>query len=102
MPELPDVTAYIESLEARIKGARLEKVTLLTPFLLRTAVPPIAASEGKMVSSLGRIGKRILLHLEEDLLLVLHLMIAGRLHWESKNNGKRSGNTLAQFDFDSG
>ena len=98
MPELPDVTAYIESLEARIKGKRLEKVTLFNPFLLRTAVPPISAAEGKKVSGLGRIGKRIVFHLEGDLHLVLHLMIAGRLHWE----GKKTRNTLAQLDFDSG
>jgi formamidopyrimidine-DNA glycosylase len=102
MPELPDVTAYIESLEARIKGARLEKVTLFNPFLLRTAVPPIAEVHGKKIVGLGRIGKRIVFHLEEDLHLVLHLMIAGRLHWEGKNKGKRSGNTLAQFDFERG
>ena len=98
MPELPDVTVYIESLEARIKGARLEKVTLFNPFLLRTAVPPISAAEGKKVLSVSRIGKRIVTSLEEDLHLVLHLMIAGRLHWE----GKKTRNTLAQFDFDSG
>ena len=98
MPELPDVTAYIESLAARIKGARLEKVALFNPFLLRTAVPPISAAEGKKVSGLGRIGKRIVLHLEGDLHLVLHLMIAGRLHWE----GKKTRNTLAQLDFDTG
>ena len=98
MPELPDVTAYIESLEARIKGARLEKVTLFNPFLLRTAVPPIGEVEGKRVSRLSRIGKRIVISLDGDLHLVLHLMIAGRLHWE----GKKTRNTLAQFDFDKG
>ncbi|HKU47323.1 MAG TPA: DNA-formamidopyrimidine glycosylase family protein [Burkholderiales bacterium] len=98
MPELPDVTAYIESLEARIKGRRLEKVTLFNPFLLRTAVPPIGEVEGKRVERLSRIGKRIVISLEGDLHLVLHLMIAGRLHWE----GKKTRNTLAQFDFDSG
>ncbi|HEV3008278.1 MAG TPA: DNA-formamidopyrimidine glycosylase family protein [Burkholderiales bacterium] len=98
MPELPDVTAYIESLEARIKGARLEKVVLFNPFLLRTAVPPIAVAAGKRIAGVSRIGKRIVFSLEGDLHLVLHLMIAGRLHWP----GKKTRNTLAIFEFDRG
>ena len=98
MPELPDVTVYIESLEARIKGARLQKLHLLNPFLLRTAVPPISEIAGKKVVGLSRIGKRIVLALEGELFLVLHLMIAGRLHWE----GKKTRKTLALFEFDSG
>jgi len=98
MPELPDVTVYIESLEARIKGARLQKLHLLNPFLLRTAVPPISEIAGKKVVGLSRIGKRIVLDLEGELFLVLHLMIAGRLHWE----GKKTRKTLALFEFDSG
>jgi formamidopyrimidine-DNA glycosylase len=98
MPELPDVTVYIESLEARIKGARLERIQLLNPFLLRTAVPPIADALGKKVLKLSRLGKRIVIGLEGDLFLVLHLMIAGRLHWP----GKKTRNTLALFEFDTG
>jgi formamidopyrimidine-DNA glycosylase len=98
MPELPDVTLYIEALERRIRGARLQNVRLLNPFLLRTAVPPISAVEGRKVASISRMGKRIVFHLEDDLHLVLHLMIAGRLHWE----GKKTRNTLALFEFDTG
>jgi len=98
MPELPDVTAYIESLDARIKGARLQRLHLFNPFLLRTAVPPIGEASGKKVLGLSRIGKRIVIALEGERFLVLHLMIAGRLHWE----GKKTRNTLALFEFDSG
>ena len=98
MPELPDVTIYIENLERRLKGHRLLALRLFNPFLLRTAVPPIEAIQGKTVTGLSRLGKRIVFHLEGDLHLVLHLMIAGRLHWE----GKKTRNTLAIFEFDSG
>lgn len=98
MPELPDVTVYIEALRQRIGGARLEKVRLFNPFLLRTAVPPIGEAEGKRVVEMSRIGKRIVIGLEGELHLVLHLMIAGRLHWE----GKKTRSTLALFEFDSG
>ena len=96
MPELPDVAIYIESLERRILGARLLKVRLLNPFLLRTAVPPISSAEGKKVTGLRRVGKRIVLALEGDLFLVIHLMIAGRLQWDSKRKG------LAVLEFDTG
>jgi formamidopyrimidine-DNA glycosylase len=96
LPELPDVAVYIESLERRILGARLLKVRLLNPFLLRTAVPPIASAEGRKVVGLRRVGKRIVLELEGGLFLVIHLMIAGRLQWE----GKRKG--LAVLEFDAG
>src|SRR5687767_7033309 len=98
MPELPDVTVYIESLERRIAGAHLRKVTLFNPFLLRTALPPVTEAAGKQVVKLSRIGKRIVISLKDDLHLVLHLMIAGRLHWE----GKKTRNTLAFFEFDTG
>ena len=98
MPELPDLTAYLDSLERLISGKRLIGVKLFNPFLLRTAVPPIAAIEGKQVLRLSRIGKRIVIGLEDDLYLVLHLMIAGRLHWA----GKKTRNTLALFEFGSG
>jgi len=96
LPELPDVAVYLESLERRILGARLLKVRLLNPFLLRTAVPPIANAEGKKVVGLRRMGKRIVLALEDDLFLVIHLMIAGRLQWDSKRKG------LAVLEFDTG
>jgi formamidopyrimidine-DNA glycosylase len=98
MPELPDLTAYLESIERLVGGKRLIGVKLLNPFLLRTAVPPIGAVDGKRVGSLRRLGKRIVFGLEDDLFLVLHLMIAGRLHWA----GKKTRNTLALFEFESG
>jgi formamidopyrimidine-DNA glycosylase len=102
MPELPDVTAYIDSLEARIQGSRLQQVQLFNPFLLRTALPPIADAAGKRVAGLSRIGKRIVIALEGELFLVLHLMIAGRLHWHEKREGRKTRNTLAFFEFDTG
>ena len=81
MPELPDITLYLEALEARIAGRRLERIVLKNPFLLRTAAPPLSDCEGKTVRTFRRLGKRIAIGLEGDLWLVLHLMIAGRLHW---------------------
>ena len=81
MPELPDITLYLEALDARIVGQRLLSVTLINPFLLRTAQPPIGAVAGRRVERLRRVGKRIAIGLEGELWLVLHLMIAGRLHW---------------------
>ncbi|HEX2332106.1 MAG TPA: DNA-formamidopyrimidine glycosylase family protein [Burkholderiales bacterium] len=102
MPELPDVTVYIENLERLLKGQRLEAVHLFNPFLLRTAVPPIGQANGRRVVGVSRIGKRIVIRLEGDLHLVLHLMIAGRLHWQGKNKGKKGGNTLALFEFENG
>ncbi len=98
MPEFPDVEIYIENLERRVKGHRLLAVRLFNPFLLRTAVPSIDESRGKTVTGLSRLGKRIVFHLEGDLHLVLHLMIAGRLHWDDR----KTRNTLAIFEFDSG
>jgi formamidopyrimidine-DNA glycosylase len=96
LPELPDIAVYLESLERRILGARLLRVRLLSPFLLRTAVPPIASAQGKKVLGLRRLGKRIVLALEGELFLVIHLMIAGRLQWDSKRKG------LAVFEFETG
>ena len=83
MPELPDVTLYIEALEQRIRGQPLERVRLASAFLLRTVDPPIAAAEGRRVRCFRRLGKRIAIGLEGDLWLVLHLMINGRLHWKA-------------------
>jgi len=102
MPELPDIVVYLEALERRIRGHRLERIRILSPFLLRTALPPITAAEGKTVASLRRIGKRIVLGLEGDLFLVLHLMIAGRLRWLGPKEKPPGRITLAIFDFDSG
>ena len=81
MPELPDITVYIDALESRIVGTRLDRVLLKNPFLLRTAEPPLASCEGRRVVELRRLGKRIAIGLEGHRWLVLHLMIAGRLHW---------------------
>lgn len=102
MPELPDIVVYLEALEARITGARLERVRLGNPFLLRSVTPPLRETSGRQVSSLSRLGKRIVIGLEGDLYLVLHLMIAGRLHWKERGAPlhKRAG--LAAFDFDRG
>jgi len=83
MPELPDVTVYVEALQARIVGRRLNSVQVKSPFLLRTADPPLSAAQGMEVRAVRRIGKRIAIVLDGDLSLVLHLMIAGRLHWDT-------------------
>jgi len=102
MPELPDISAYIDALESRIVGQPLEHIRLNSAFLLRTAQPPLASVEGRTVRELRRIGKRIVIGLDGDLWLALHLMIAGRLHWQApaaKLSGRRS---LAAFDFPSG
>jgi formamidopyrimidine-DNA glycosylase len=102
MPELPDITAYLEALETRILGARIEHVRVLNPFLLRTAEPALASVEGKQVVGLQRIGKRIVIELEQELFLVAHLMIAGRLHW-LKPGAKAGGrNVLAVFELSTG
>lgn len=102
MPELPDLTSYLESLERLIRGRRLIGVKVFNPFLLRTAVPSIGAVEGKRVRGLRRVGKRIVFALEDDLFLVLHLMIAGRLHWDERRPGRKTRGTLAFFEFDNG
>jgi formamidopyrimidine-DNA glycosylase len=123
MPELPDIVVYLEALKPRIRNQTLERVTIASPFLLRTAVPPITSVAGRQVVDLRRLGKRICIGLEGDLWLVLHLMIAGRLHWHEQTpdstasvKGRtqiRTGservvstrppkNRLATFDFRSG
>jgi formamidopyrimidine-DNA glycosylase len=103
VPELPDITVYLEALARRILNQPLERVHIRSPFLLRTAVPPTSSLEGRKVSALRRLGKRIALGFEKDLWLVLHLMIAGRLHW--KEPGAKLGGgklTLAAFVFPNG
>jgi formamidopyrimidine-DNA glycosylase len=102
MPELPDIAAYISALEPRIVDQRIERVRLASPFLLRTAQPPIASVEGRVVRELRRIGKRIAIGVEGDLWLVLHLMIAGRLHWRLRGAKLAGRRSLAAFDFPSG
>ncbi|HKW67247.1 MAG TPA: DNA-formamidopyrimidine glycosylase family protein [Terriglobales bacterium] len=102
MPELPDITAYISALESRIVGQPLQHIRLASPFLLRTAQPPLSNTEGRHVRELRRIGKRIAFGLEGDLWLVLHLMIAGRLHWKSPGAKLAGRRSLAAFDFPDG
>jgi formamidopyrimidine-DNA glycosylase len=113
MPELPDITIYIEALEKRILGHRLRRIQIASPFLVRTATPPTSDAEGKQVVELRRLGKRICIGLEDELWLVLHLMIAGRLHWkdevaEARPLGRARFSSsklkaqLATFQFDNG
>jgi formamidopyrimidine-DNA glycosylase len=117
MPELPDIVVYLEALEQRVLRKTLERVTIASPFLLRTAMPPISSIEGRQVVDLRRLGKRICIGLEGDLWLVLHLMIAGRLHWHerapvraapgrgrsaARASARGSKNRLATFDFTTG
>ena len=109
MPELPDISAYLTALEERVLGQRLLQVRVASAFLLRTAVPPLASADGRKVVALRRIGKRIALGLEgdpnnqtEQLWLVLHLMIAGRLHWKAAGAKLTGRNALAAFDFENG
>jgi formamidopyrimidine-DNA glycosylase len=102
MPELPDVAAYISALEPRIVGQPLERVRVAGVFLLRTADPPLASVEGRVVRELRRVGKRIAIGVDGDLWLVLHLMIAGRLHWRPAGAKLAGRNALAAFDFPNG
>jgi formamidopyrimidine-DNA glycosylase len=102
MPELPDIAAYISALEPRIVGQPLEQVRLASAFLLRTVQPPIGSAEGRVVRELRRVGKRIAIGLGGDLWLVLHLMIAGRLHWRAAGAKLAGRNSLAAFDFPAG
>jgi formamidopyrimidine-DNA glycosylase len=101
MPEYPDIIAYMEALERRVLNRRLERIRVTSPFLLRTAVPPITNIEGRRVEQLRRMGKRICFGFEEDLWLVLHLMIAGRLHWR-EGKVKPSKVNLALLEFENG
>jgi formamidopyrimidine-DNA glycosylase len=102
MPELPDIAAYLCALDTLVVQRRLLGVRLASPFLLRTAQPPIALVQGRTVRELRRIGKRVALGLDGDLWLVLHLMIAGRLHWRGPGAKLSGRNTLAAFDFEHG
>jgi len=102
VPELPDVVVYIEALEKRILGQKLERIRMASPFLLRTVDPPLSTAEGKTVRELRRVGKRIAIGLDDDLWLVLHLMIAGRLHWRAPGVKVSRPRGLAAFDFPHG
>ena len=102
MPELPDISAYLSALQERIVGQPLKRVRLSSPFLLRTAAPPLSEAEGHQVTELRRIGKRISIGLDNQLWLVLHLMIAGRLHWRAADVKLVGRNNLAAFDFPNG
>lgn len=102
MPELPDITAYIEALEARIVAQRIERIRLASAFLLRSVQPPLSSAEGRIVREVRRIGKRIAFGVEGDLWLVLHLMIAGRLHWRPRGAKLAGRQSLAAFDFPNG
>ena len=102
MPELPDIVVYIEALEIRIRGHVLERAEIRGPSLLRTATPPVESVYGHAVTGLSRIGKRIAIKFDNDVWLVFHLMIAGRLHWSRRRVSADGRRTLAAFDFDSG
>jgi formamidopyrimidine-DNA glycosylase len=102
MPELPDINAYLLALDTRIVGSTLERVRLASPFVLRTAVPPISDVQGHVVRELRRIGKRVAIGLNNDLWLVMHLMIAGRLHWRIAGAKLGGRNNLVAFDFADG
>ena len=102
MPELPDIVVYIEALEKRILGQVLEGIRLVSPFLLRTVDPPLTAAQGKRVRELRRVGKRIAIGMEDEIWLVLHLMIAGRLHWQKRGAKVSRPRGLAAFDFPNG
>jgi len=102
VPELPDIVVYIEALEKRLKGRKLLRLVVSSPFLLRTAIPHISSVEGKKVVAVRRLGKRICFGFEEELWLVLHLMIAGRLHWYELPAKVPKARGLASFEFDNG
>ena len=102
MPELPDITVYIEALDARIRGATLEQAEIRNPFLLRTVEPPVARCVGRRVTELRRLGKRIAIGFDNDVWLVLHLMIAGRLHWLDAHTKAKPRASLLTLQFDTG
>ena len=102
MPELPDITVYVEHLDAKLRGSTLQRIRVLNPFLLRTAVPPITQAEGRRVIGIERLGKRVVLVLDGGLFLVIHLMIAGRLRWLPVGAKPPGRIALATFEFDGG
>jgi formamidopyrimidine-DNA glycosylase len=102
MPELPDITVYTESLQAKVQQDTLVRVRVASPFLLRTAAPPLDSTQQRKVVGIERLGKRIVMGLEGDLFLVLHLMVAGRLHWHAAGGKPPAKSALACFEFQSG
>ena len=103
MPELPDILAYVKAIDVRTRGRKLERVRVASPFLLRTAVPPLGDVEGRRVESVRRLGKRVVIELEEHYFLVFHLMIAGRFHWKERGLPKLAGKmNLAALEFEGG
>jgi formamidopyrimidine-DNA glycosylase len=102
VPELPDITTYLDALKPRILGERLDAIRILNPFILRSADPPIISAEGRRVRELRRLGKRIVIGLDGDLYLVIHLMIAGRLRWRPTGKPARGPNGMAAFKFPKG
>ncbi|MBI3923438.1 MAG: formamidopyrimidine-DNA glycosylase, partial [Armatimonadetes bacterium] len=102
MPELPDILIYMEALQSHVVGQRMERVRLLSPFVLRSVDPPISEAEGKTVAGLHRLGKRIVIELETELFLVIHLMIAGRFRWMKRGAAVPRKGGLAAFDFPKG
>jgi formamidopyrimidine-DNA glycosylase len=102
MPELPDITVYVDRLDAKVRGTLLERIRVQNPFLLRTAVPPIASVEGRRVTGIERLGKRVVIALEGELFLVIHLMIAGRLKWLAAGAKPPGKSPLAVFEFEGG
>jgi formamidopyrimidine-DNA glycosylase len=102
MPELPDIVVYAEAIAGRVVGTTLDRVRLIRPFLLRSVDPPLETVHGRLVHAVTRIGKRIVIGLDGELFLVVHLMIAGRLHWKSAGAAVPRGHGLAAFDFSSG
>jgi len=102
MPELPDISVYVEAIQSRVVGHKLVRTIVKSPFILRSIAPPITASGGKLVREVRRLGKQIAIGVEGGLWLVLHLMIAGRLHWKSSAPKLGSRNILVAFEFDNG
>jgi formamidopyrimidine-DNA glycosylase len=102
MPELPDITLYVEALRERVVGRKLRYTIVRSPFLLRSAIPPLSATDGRIVRDVRRVGKRIAIGLDNDLWLVLHLRIAGRLHWKSATSKPIGKKSLATFEFENG
>lgn len=102
MPELPDVTVYLEAMQQRLIGHQLERVLVVSPFVLRTAVPPIETAQQRRITAVRRLGKRLAIGLEGDLWLVFHLMIAGRLHWYERGTAAPKRQVLARLQFDNG
>jgi formamidopyrimidine-DNA glycosylase len=102
MPELPDILAYLEALEPRVRNQPLDDIRLTSPFVLRSVDPPLASAKGKLVNNLRRVGKRVVFCLEGELFIVVHLMIAGRFHWKEGKAAKPNRQTLASFIFPTG